>query len=177
MKVFVAGVSHSVTTKGPESKITYPYPYCAEKTYDDGFGKESLCHFSGTLQLIVRAGTMFDAHYASVDAAVCSEDKNGHGSGYTSKTLLSRGGNKYRTAKEAAFRVQPKFGDVVCCKGDMTGFKKVLHTVMWLKNDKDTHDQRCEKFRKMFKTVLHTAVKEGCKAIVMPLLFTGNVGC
>ena len=118
---------------------------------------------------------MFDRHYASVDGAVCSEDINGHGTGYTTKSLLSKGGAKYKAAKEAAFSRQPSFGDVVCCKGEATGFKRVLHTVMWKRNDRDKPEQRCEKFRKMFKAVLHTAVKEGCKSIVMPVLFTGNL--
>ena len=134
-----------------------------------------MCHFSSTLLLIVSTGTMFDRHYASVDGAVCSEDKDGLGTGYTTKTLLSKGGPKYKAAKEAAFKRHPNFGEVVCCKGEATGFKKVLHTVMWKRNEKDTHEQRCEKFKKMFKAVLTTAVKEGCKSIVMPLLFTGNL--
>lgn len=109
-----------------------------------------------------------------VDCVVCSENKDGRGPGYISNKLSEKGKIKYKSAKDAAFRKNLKYGDVAVCRGEETGFKKVLHTVMWPKDPKDGDTDREDKFRKMFQNVLITAVTERCQSVVMPLLFTGK---
>lgn len=116
---------------------------------------------------------MFDT-FRKVDSVVCSDKKDGRGKGFIAKTLLDKGGRKYKSAVEKAFKRDVKFGDVVSVNGEGTGFRKVLLAVMWDKDPADSEKQREDKFRKMFMSVFRRVVKEKHRTIVMPLLFTGR---
>ena len=148
------------------------FPWFGEKAYDEGFKQELHCHFSPTLHLIVDQGSVFDKA-RKVDAIVCSDNRDGRGKGFIAKTLLEKGGHKYKSAAERAFKQNVHFGDVVMVNGDGTGFRKVFLAIMWQKESTDTKSQRESKFRSMFKAVFRKVVTENCKTIMMPLMFTG----
>ena len=156
-----------------KSSSSSAFPY-TDKVSDHGFKSEFHCYFSSTVKLIVDTGSIFEKDH--IDAVVCSEDKDGHGKGYIARKLVEKGKVRYSSAKATAFRTAKsvQYGNVIVCKGEDTGFKKVLHTIMWNKNPKDSENERQDKFRKMFKAVFRKAVSEKCQSVVIPLLFTGK---
>jgi len=114
-----------------------------------------------------------------IDMVVCGETYKGGCEGQLAKRLMEVLGKVYKKEKKSKFKDGVAIGEVVVCKGSLSGSQLtvgwVAHAVLHRTYQGD--EDRRKKVEAIYMKIFSEAVQHKCTDIAMPLLGSGIYVC
>ena len=113
-----------------------------------------------------------------MDMIVCGDTPNGGCEGQLAKRLVKVLGQGYADDKKSKFKDGVALGEVVVCKGSLSGSQLtvgwVAHAVLHQKRNYHGDEDKRKKVEAIYVKIFSKAVQHKCTDIAMPLLGSGK---